>query len=361
MNSKMTVKELYENVRDGKIKSDIDLQREIVYSDEKKSLVIDSIVTGVPLPAFYFWKNDEGILEVLDGKQRIESIKRFKENDIKYNGKIWMQTDHAIQKAIDDTELTIIICEGSDSLKREIFKRINTLGVALSQYEVLNGLFHGEYLRGLTQYVDNDRNAKKILGANTRGKNQISILEMIKTIKNIPDISDYVKTNQSNSFANDQRLVQKYVNFIADVFDSYTKLKIYFALAVKYERDKTIWVSKKTEINSKIYTYLHSDDSKLTNQAREIENIIQAVVQGISVDSKRLFSRDDKLEYLRRHPELKHATENTFKCEDCGQYFYTEELQMDHIKPWSKGGRTVLSNAQVLCPACNKKKGNDCL
>ena len=35
-----------------------------------------------------------------------------------------------------------------------------------------------------------------------------------------------------------------------------------------------------------------------------------------------------------------------------------EELQMDHIDAWSKGGRTVLSNAQVLCAPCNRKKSN---
>ena len=52
----MNIKNLYEQVRDGKIISDIELQREIVYDAEKQMLVIDSIVNGIPLPAFYFWK-----------------------------------------------------------------------------------------------------------------------------------------------------------------------------------------------------------------------------------------------------------------------------------------------------------------
>ena len=73
----MKIRELYEQVRDGKIISDIELQREIVYDQEKQVLVIDSLVKDIPLPAFYFWKNKEGILEVLDGKQRIEAIKKF--------------------------------------------------------------------------------------------------------------------------------------------------------------------------------------------------------------------------------------------------------------------------------------------
>jgi len=38
----MKIKELYERVNDGRIISDIELQREIVYSDEKQTLVITS-------------------------------------------------------------------------------------------------------------------------------------------------------------------------------------------------------------------------------------------------------------------------------------------------------------------------------
>ena len=76
----MKVKDLYRKIRDGKIISDIELQRDIVYNDEKQALVIDSIVNKIPLHAFYFWKNRNGKLEVLDGKQRIHAIKRFKEN-----------------------------------------------------------------------------------------------------------------------------------------------------------------------------------------------------------------------------------------------------------------------------------------
>ena len=94
----MDIKNLYEQLRDGKIISDIDLQREIVYDTEKQILVIDSIINGIPLPAFYFWKNKDGILEVLDGKQRIEAIKKFIENDIQYKDKLWKQTDKKIQK-----------------------------------------------------------------------------------------------------------------------------------------------------------------------------------------------------------------------------------------------------------------------
>jgi len=355
----MKIKNLYEQLRDGKILSDIDLQREIVYDNEKQVLVIDSIVNEIPLPAFYFWENEAGILEVLDGKQRIEAIKKFIENDIQYQEKLWKQTDKEIQDKINNTELSIIICKGQEQLKREIFRRINTLGVALSPYEVLNGLFHGEYLRGLTVYVGQDRDAIRVLGTNSRGKNQYRILQLFIGLKNLPKdpqtINDYVNENQKKSFADDQREISKYIKFISDIFDGYGQLDIYFNLARKYLKDSVIWKQNKDEINSRIKRYLKSDDSKLTNKAKEIEDIIQAIVNNISVDEKRLFSRDDKNEYLKKQ---KPNEENKYSCETCNKYFYEDELVMDHKDPWSKGGRTVLSNAQLLCSPCNIKKGN---
>ena len=359
MTNDMNIKILYEQLRDGKIISDIEFQREIVYDAEKQMLVIDSIVNGIPLPAFYFWKNKEGILEVLDGKQRIEAIKKFIENDIQYQDKLWKQTDKKIQDKINEIELSISICEGKEQLKREIFRRINTLGVPLSPYEVLNGLFHGEYLRGLTVYVGQDRDALRVLSSNSRGKNQYRILQLSMELKNLPkdsqNINDYVNTNQKNSFTDDQREVGKYIKFVREIFDDYGQLDIYFNLARKYFKDSVIWKQNKDEINSRIKRYLKSDDAKLTDKSKEIEDIIQAIVNNISVDDKRLFSSDDKKEYLRKKKPNK---ENKYQCASCKKYFYVEELTMDHKDPWSKGGRTELSNAELLCRPCNIKKGN---
>ena len=66
------------------------------------------------------------------------------------------------------------------------------------------------------------------------------------------------------------------------------------------------------------------------------------------------FTIDDKKELLRNSV----VNDNKYQCAICKKWFYSEELEVDHIEPWSKGGRTVLSNAQLLCKPCNKKKGN---
>lgn len=52
---------------------------------------------------------------------------------------------------------------------------------------------------------------------------------------------------------------------------------------------------------------------------------------------------------------------DNFKCKKCGRSPATNPkivLQVDHIKPYSKGGETELDNLQTLCSACNQGKSN---
>jgi len=46
------------------------------------------------------------------------------------------------------------------------------------------------------------------------------------------------------------------------------------------------------------------------------------------------------------------------KCRLCGIIVTGENIHFDHIKPWSKGGETVLENLQVLCAEHNLAKGD---
>lgn len=35
----------------------------------------------------------------------------------------------------------------------------------------------------------------------------------------------------------------------------------------------------------------------------------------------------------------------------------SDDLQMDHVYPWSRGGETTYENLQTLCGSCNRTKG----
>lgn len=364
----MKVKDLYNAVVDGKIISDIELQRAIVYDATKQELVIDSLVNGIPLPAFYLWKNDNGILEVLDGKQRIEAIKKFKQGNLQYKGKTWKAYayDSNIQTIIDEADLTIIECSGDETKKREIFKRINTLGVALSNYEVLNGLFHGQYLEGLNDYFANDAIIRKILPNDSidRGNNKYKFLEYIYYVRhnNIfpkkAELDDYVASRKDSSFNDEVSKMRPYMSFIKDVFSESSKIKpiLQFKLSVKYVKDKTIWLQYKDAIWKDCNALIKSDGYKLSQTKDEdIEAMILGIVNNTRVDPKRLFTADDKAILLS---ERKPDENNLYECNGCHQHFRAEELTIDHIKPWSLGGRTELSNAQLLCRPCNSRASN---
>ncbi len=55
-------------------------QRNYVWDDHKATYFIESILLGTEIPPLIFFNNGSGI-EVIDGRQRFETIKRFKDND----------------------------------------------------------------------------------------------------------------------------------------------------------------------------------------------------------------------------------------------------------------------------------------
>ncbi len=67
------------------------------------------------------------------------------------------------------------------------------------------------------------------------------------------------------------------------------------------------------------------------------------------------YSTDRDKRYISKMLRLELLIEFKMKCAQCGS---GNELQIDHIYPWSKGGKTVKENLQVLCKPCNYKKSN---
>ena len=47
-----------------------------------------------------------------------------------------------------------------------------------------------------------------------------------------------------------------------------------------------------------------------------------------------------------------------YRCCICGRSEYSDYLEIDHIKPIAKGGKSTYNNLQTLCRRCNKEKGD---
>lgn len=90
---------------------------------------------------------------------------------------------------------------------------------------------------------------------------------------------------------------------------------------------------------------------KERQRKRELEKIVTQEL----IDSGELFGEQPKRPPIPREVVDAVYRRDGGRCVYCGS---TENLQLDHIIPFSKGGATTLENLQLLCQKCNLEKSN---
>lgn len=129
-------------------------QRNYVWDIEKQTFFIESILLGTEIPPLILYKSGVST-EVIDGRQRFETLKRFKENDFSLNSKGLMDLPALKGKSFNTLEdelkevflnsyirvfefevITEISSEVEDKIKKEIFRRYNTGITPLTSVEV---------------------------------------------------------------------------------------------------------------------------------------------------------------------------------------------------------------------------------
>jgi hypothetical protein len=125
-----------------------EFQREEVWPDEKKRLLIDTILRGWHIPKLYFRKIDEQSFECVDGQQRLVTIWEFygnklalsPESSAKYGGSYYKDLPLTLTDDFDDFELDIEeIVDADDRELEELFQRLQ-LGTPLNSPERLNAV-----------------------------------------------------------------------------------------------------------------------------------------------------------------------------------------------------------------------------
>ncbi|MCB1192062.1 MAG: DUF262 domain-containing protein [Leptospiraceae bacterium] len=209
-----------------------DFQRNYVWTDDKKSQLIESLMLKIPLPMFYVSADEKGNWTVVDGLQRLSTIRDFvlgkefiktqnlslkgegfKLQDLefwtKYNGYIFNELPINLQNRILETvfNFTVINPGTPEEVKRNIFKRINTGGLPLSSQEIRNALYIGKSTELLNKLAKM-REFKNATGDSVKdirmGDKEL-ILRFISFF--LRDYKTYTKTLNIDSFLSETMII----------------------------------------------------------------------------------------------------------------------------------------------------------
>lgn len=155
-------------------KSDIvGFQREYVWPRPKADRFIESLLLGLPVPGIFLVKEPSGRLLVLDGHQRLYTLRAYYDGVInkeeyrlegvqeQFAGKRYRDLDTEDRRRLDDSIIHATVIRQDEPSEDQssvylIFERLNTGGVNLQPQEIRVALYHGEFVRVLRTLNDND-------------------------------------------------------------------------------------------------------------------------------------------------------------------------------------------------------------
>lgn len=332
-------------------------QREFVYSKEQAEAVIQTVLKGFPLNVMYWVKVGTDRYEVLDGQQRTLSVMQYLKHQfsISIDGKkyYWDALPDDRFNAIMNYEFMVYICEGEDSEKLDWFEVVNIAGEKLSDQELRNSVYTGEWLSDAKRHFSKRKCAAKMLADKyiTGDPNRQELLEKalkgICEYQGIKEITEYMARHKSDADADELwQYFQDVIRWAEKIFPKY------------YADMKGLdWCHFYNVYHSRAYNSavmdaevkrLHEDDDVQKNRGiyefllcRETDPFAGRLL------NLRAFEKRDKMAAYSRQNGIYPV---------CGEHFEYEEMEGDHIKPWSKGGQTIPENCQMLCKSCNSRK-----
>lgn len=170
-NKPFSLKQINDLIEDGDIELSPDFQRNFIWDNTRQSRLIESIFLGLPLPSIYLSQYKDGRLTIVDGLQRIMTIRRFLKNELRLNNLEYItecngRTVEQLKDVFSPLRMrrfgqTQIMCfvidyRSPNKLKFDLFRRLNTGGKPLNNQEIRNCLSRPELRWALKEMVNSE-------------------------------------------------------------------------------------------------------------------------------------------------------------------------------------------------------------
>ena len=417
-----TITDLSNLNEDGLLNLEPGFQRQSVWSERDRAKLIDSILRNYPLPAvFLYRREDQGriIYDVIDGKQRIESILMFMGQ---MRGRFGLKTQLPAseqtewvdwkrlckrhqQHLVSGYKIPVIEVDGDIGDIIDLFVRINSTGKALTPQEKRHAKYYNSaFLR------EADRLARRckdyFLDTGILSAGQISRMKHVELMCELmlsAHQGDVInrkaaldKVMATNGFSDSQtrkasakamaalnRMKRMFPKLHTTRMRQLTDFYSLTVLILKFESEGLILTDRKrnrlawdllsalaTNVDMvrdkqrkaigakpdqemyREYLLTVSQMSDDVNQRRKRESILRNVLGSLFAkkDAQRGFTPEQR--------RILWSTSAERKCTKCSCRLSWADFTIDHIDPHSKGGRSRLGNAALMCRACNSSKGH---
>jgi len=327
-------------------------QREFIYDDKQREAVVDSVMNGFPLNVMYWAKRDDGSFEVMDGQQRTLSLCQFAAGDFPYFMRFFPNFTDAERERFLAYRLMVYRCEGSDEEKLRWFRTINIAGEKLTEQELRNAVYAGPWTADAKRHFSKHNCVAKQLGGDyVSGRfDRQEVLETAIRWLSGGEPEAYMARHQHDPSASDLWLhFQNVVAWVRTVFPKYrAKMKgLDWGRLFREYGPGTGRAYDPAALEKRVAALLKDDE------VQKPSGIWEFLLSGEAPHKRRLLS-------LRIFSEAQKEAaweRQGGKCAICGRECALGEMQGDHVVPWSRGGKTLPDNLQMLCARCNQEKG----
>ena len=333
-------------------------QREFIYTGKERSAVIDTLTKGYPLSIMYWADLGKGKFEVIDGQQRTISICQYINGDFSVEDKYFHNLTQNEQDQILNYELTVYQCSGTDSQKLKCFETINIAGKALTEQELRNAVYHGTWLADAKRYF-----SKTGCAAYGLGKDYIN--GSVERQEFLETAIDWISKGEINGYMS-KHSQDKDAKELWDYFQAVMKwVKTTFTDYHK-EMKGINWGELYNTYKDGLPDPTNTDPNapKIALDPVKIKSEVAKLRADEEISNKKgiysfILTRKERKLHLRsfeNNDKITAFQKQGGVCPKCQKTFKIEEMEADHITPWSKNGKTILANLQMLCKEDNRLK-----